>query len=112
MVERVRFPSCFPVSAKIPAKTRRRLRGCKQLNSATVSRRGTRPMAAPHPSMTQIGNHVLKPKTLRLAYGYDPTVSEGAVKPPVFLTSTFVFGSADERRDFFDYVSGRKTPPA
>jgi methionine-gamma-lyase len=33
------------------------------------------------------------------------------VKPPVFLTSTFVFGSAEEGRDFFDYVSGRKQPP-
>ena len=34
------------------------------------------------------------------------------MKPPVFLTSTFVFGSAEEGRDFFDYVAGRKTPPA
>ena len=33
------------------------------------------------------------------------------VKPPVFLTSTFVFGSAEEGRDFFDYASGRKRPP-
>src|SRR5213078_1975852 len=28
-----------------------------------------------------------------------------------FLTSTFVFGSAEEGRDFFDYVAGRKQPP-
>ena len=69
-------------------------------------------MAAPRPSKTQIGNHVLKPETLMLGYGYDPMLSEGAVKPPVFLTSTFVFGTAEEGRDFFDYVSGRKTPPA
>jgi methionine-gamma-lyase len=46
-----------------------------------------------------------------LGYGYDPALSEGAVKPPVFLTSTFVFRSAEEGRDFFDYVSGRKQPP-
>jgi methionine-gamma-lyase len=38
-------------------------------------------------------------------------LSEGAVKPPVFLTSTFVFRSAEEGRDFFDYTSGRKEPP-
>jgi methionine-gamma-lyase len=38
-------------------------------------------------------------------------LSEGAVKPPVFLTSTFVFGSAEEGRDFFDYTAGRKKPP-
>ena len=48
-------------------------------------------MAAPRPSKTRIGNHVLKPETLMLGYGYDPALSEGAVKPPVFLTSTFVF---------------------
>jgi methionine-gamma-lyase len=69
-------------------------------------------MAAPRPSKTRIGNHVLKPETLMLGYGYDPGLSEGAVKPPVFLTSTFVFGSAEEGRDFFDYTSGRRQPPA
>jgi methionine-gamma-lyase len=69
------------------------------------------PMPAPRPSKTMIGNHVLKPETLMLSYGYDPSLSEGAVKPPVFLTSTFVFRSAEEGRDFFDYVAGRKTPP-
>src|SRR3984957_17414878 len=68
-------------------------------------------MAAPRPSKTHIGNHALKPEPLMLGYGYDPALSEGAVKPPVFLTSTFVFGSAEEGRDFFDYVSGRKQPP-
>jgi methionine-gamma-lyase len=69
-------------------------------------------MTAPRPSKTHIGNHALKPETLMLSYGYDPSLSEGAVKPPVFLTSTFVFRSAEEGRDFFDYVSGRKRPPA
>ena len=38
-----------------------------------------------------------------LSYGFDPQLSEGAVKPPVFLTSTFVFKSAEEGRDFFDF---------
>lgn len=60
----------------------------------------------------QIGNRDLHPETLMLTYGYDPALSEGAVKPPVFLTSTFVFRSAEEGRDFFDYTSGRKVPPA
>jgi methionine-gamma-lyase len=69
-------------------------------------------MTAPRPSKTHIGNHALKPETLMLSYGYDPSLSEGAVKPPVFLTSTFVFKTAEEGRDFFDYVSGRKQPPA
>ena len=69
-------------------------------------------MTAPHPSKTHIGNHALHPETQMLNYGYDPELSEGAVKPPVFLTSTFVFQSAEDGRDFFDYVSGRKEPPA
>lgn len=59
----------------------------------------------------RIGNHRLKPETLMLGYGYDPALSEGAVKPPVFLTSTFVFKSAEEGKDFFDYVSGRREAP-
>lgn len=59
----------------------------------------------------RIGNHKLKPETLMLGYGYDPTLSEGAVKPPVFLTSTFVFTSAEHGKEFFDYVAGRREPP-
>ena len=47
-------------------------------------------MVKPFPSKTHIGNHMLHPETLVLNYGYDPQLSEGAVKPPVFLTSTFV----------------------
>ncbi len=69
-------------------------------------------MTAPHPYKTHIGNHKLHPETLMLNYGYDPELSEGAVKPPVFLTSTFVFRTAEEGRDFFDFVSGRREPPA
>ena len=69
-------------------------------------------MTKPRPSKTHIGNHKLHPETQMLSFGYDPMLSEGAVKPPIFLTSTFVFGSAEEGRDFFDYVSGRRTPPA
>ena len=67
-------------------------------------------MTAPRPSKTHIGNHRLHPETLMLSYGYDPELSEGAVKPPVFLTSTFVFKSAEEGRDFFDYTAGRREP--
>lgn len=58
----------------------------------------------------RIGNHKLHPETLMLGYGYDPALSEGAVKPPVFLTSTFVFRTAEEGRDSFDYTAGRREP--
>ncbi len=59
----------------------------------------------------RLGNRKLKPETLMLGYGYDPALSEGAVKPPVFLTSTFVFTSAEHGKEFFDYVAGRREPP-
>src|ERR1700727_325167 len=68
-------------------------------------------MVQPFPSKTYIGNHMLHPETLMLNYGYDPQLSEGAVKPPVFLTSTFVFRTAEDGQDFFDFVSGRREPP-
>jgi methionine-gamma-lyase len=58
-----------------------------------------------------LGNRKLHPETLMLGYGYDPALSEGAVKPPVFLTSTFVFNSAEHGKEFFDYVAGRREPP-
>ena len=58
------------------------------------------------------GNKEFNPETLALGYGYDPFLSEGAVKPPVFLTSTFQFGSAEEGKRFFElayaYVSPRR----
>lgn len=38
-------------------------------------------MVKPFPSKTHIGNHMLHPETLMLNYGYDPQLSEGAVKP-------------------------------
>jgi len=58
----------------------------------------------------RIGRRKLRPETLMLGYGYDPALSEGAVKPPVFLTSTFAFTSAEHGKEFFDYVAGRREP--
>ena len=49
----------------------------------------------------KIGEHELNAETLMLGYGYDPSLSEGSVKPPVFLTSTFVFQTAEQGRAFF-----------
>lgn len=60
---------------------------------------------------THIANHKLNPETQMMSYGYDPFMSEGAVKPPVFLTSTFAFKSAEDGADFFDIVGGRKPAP-
>jgi len=60
----------------------------------------------------RIDGRKLQPETLMLGYGYDPLLSEGAVKPPIFLTSTFIFESAEHGKQFFDYVAGRQEPPA
>src|SRR5258708_39165355 len=59
----------------------------------------------------RLANHLLHPETLMLGYGYDPLLSEGAVKPPVLLTSTFVFRTAGEGRDLFHYTPRRREPP-
>ena len=60
---------------------------------------------------THIDGHRIHPSTQMTAYGYDPALSEGAVKPPVFLTSTFAFNSAEQGAEFFDVVAGRKPAP-
>jgi methionine-gamma-lyase len=52
----------------------------------------------PKPSPTTVGNHKLSPQTLMLGYGFDPELSEGSLKPPIFLTSTFGLKSADARK--------------
>jgi len=41
----------------------------------------------------------VRPETLAVAYGYDPSLGLGAVKPPVFMTSTFVYPSAQHAKD-------------
>ena len=56
---------------------------------------------------THLGDHALHDETMMLNYGYDPALSEGSVKPPIFSTSTFCFPSAEAGREFFDIVSGR-----
>jgi len=33
----------------------------------------------------------MKPESLMMSYGYKPELSEGAIKSPIFQTSTFVF---------------------
>jgi methionine-gamma-lyase len=52
-----------------------------------------------------------RPETLALGYGYKPALSEGAVKPPVFLTSTFQFESASHGMRFFEVAYGLANHP-
>lgn len=65
-------------------------------------------MSEPGYHRKQIDAHRLHPETQMMSYGYDPFLAEGSVKPPVFLTSTFAFRTAEEGARFFDLVSGRE----
>jgi len=49
---------------------------------------------------------IFKPETLMMSHGYNPQLSEGAVKCPIFQTSTFVFKSAEEGKSFFEVAYG------
>ena len=59
----------------------------------------------------RIDGKILKPESLMMSYGYDPKWSEGSVKPPVFLTSTFIFESAEEGEEHFNVMAGRSKAP-
>jgi methionine-gamma-lyase len=62
---------------------------------------------------SSIGGKKLSPETLMMGYGYDPQLSEGSVKCPLFLTSTFVFRTAEEGKAFFQLAYGlREARPA
>ncbi len=56
----------------------------------------------------RIANRTLHPETLMMGYGYAPAWSQGALKPPIFQTSTYVFENAQQGKDFFDFTSGRR----
>jgi len=50
----------------------------------------------------------LRPETLMMGYGYKPELSEGALKCPIFQTSTFVFKNAEEGKEFFELAYGQR----
>jgi len=55
-----------------------------------------------------LGNRPLAPETMMMGYGYDPKLSEGSLKPPQFQTSTFVFRTAEDGKNFFAALQGRR----
>ena len=69
---------------------------------------GATPPRKPKPSPTKIGNHKLSPSTLMMGHGFDPALSEGSLKPPIFLTSTFVFETAAHGKRFFEGITGKR----
>ena len=48
----------------------------------------------------------MRPESLMMSYGYKPALSEGALKCPIFQTSTFVFNTAEEGKKFFQVAYG------
>lgn len=66
----------------------------------------------PKADIETIGGRKLKPSTLMMGHGYDPTLSEGSLKPPIFLTSTFAFESAAAGKKFFEHITGKREGPA
>lgn len=54
----------------------------------------------------RIGDRKLKPESLMMGYGYNPEWSQGAIKSPIFQTSTFVFETAEEGKAFFEVAYG------
>ncbi len=62
----------------------------------------------PKAEMLQIGERKLRPATLMMGHGYDAALSEGALKPPIFLTSTFMFESAAAGKRHFEGITGKR----
>ncbi|MFK4792617.1 cystathionine gamma-synthase family protein [Sphingobium sp. ZW T5_29] len=66
----------------------------------------TRNRRRPKQSIMEIDGRKLKPATMMMGHGYDPSLSEGSLKPPIFLTSTFAFESAAAGKRHFEGVTG------
>ncbi len=64
------------------------------------------PRRKPKPGIKSIGGRALKPSTLMMGHGYDPVLSEGSLKAPIFLTSTFAFESAAAGKRHFEGITG------
>ncbi len=69
---------------------------------------GVAARVSPKAEVEAIGGRKLKPSTLMMGHGYDPALSEGSLKPPIFLTSTFVFPNAAAGKRHFEGVTGKR----
>jgi len=69
---------------------------------------GVEALAPKKTEPAKIGGRKLKPSTLMMGHGYDPMLSEGSLKPPIFLTSTFVFPNAAAGKRHFEGVTGKR----
>jgi methionine-gamma-lyase len=69
---------------------------------------GATPRRRPKQDVLEIGGRKLNPATLMMGHGFDPALSEGSLKPPIFLTSTFVFENAAAGKRHFEGVTGKR----
>ncbi|HZF43509.1 MAG TPA: cystathionine gamma-synthase family protein [Sphingomonadaceae bacterium] len=69
---------------------------------------GGSPRRRPKTDVREVGGRRLKPSTMMMGHGFDPALSEGALKPPIFLTSTFVFENAAAGKRHFEGVTGKR----
>jgi methionine-gamma-lyase len=69
---------------------------------------GATPRRRPKADILEINGRKLKPATLMMGHGFDPALSEGSLKPPIFLTSTFVFENAAAGKRHFEGVTGKR----
>ena len=77
-------------------------------NETEADMTGVEPRRSPKPEVSEIGGRKLKPATLMMGHGFDPALSEGSLKPPIFLTSTFVFPNAAAGKRHFEGVTGKR----
>ena len=62
----------------------------------------------PRPHTLSVGDRRHSPAPLMMGHAFDPMLSEGSLKPPIFLTSTFVFESAAAGKRHFEGVTGKR----
>ncbi|UIP07786.1 cystathionine gamma-synthase family protein [Erythrobacter sp. SDW2] len=66
------------------------------------------PRRNPKQPIKTIGGRELKPSTLMMGHGYDPALSEGSLKAPIFLTSTFAFENSAAGKRHFEGITGKR----
>ena len=48
----------------------------------------------------------LRPESQMMSYAYDPDLASHSVKPPLYLTSTFSFTSAEHGKAYAEVING------
>ena len=81
-------------------------KGNLHMTDAVDATNNPTPRRKPKPGIKSIGGRALKPSTLMMGHGYDPVLSEGSLKAPIFLTSTFAFESAAAGKRHFEGITG------